>query len=335
VFIFSGHAFPGFWLKDSCFPEVANDDLSAINKRMAGGLSELTAYESTQLTDGKSSYSDAQRTAADKLSDGRGFVCYIDIARARKSGIMPLPIRYDDNGKYFVDRKQYDANVEEVKKLRVVSGELSARGLKDRLDKWRRDLLDITLRNPLIKYKLNKVGIPLLTADIEAVEDAFAEGKQQQIMPSPKELGVQITDITKPESDEKLIAILKSDLEKGVLRSALKEDELIKRLTALYRAEQTALEETGANMLYLALGFLKWFEKDKPNVERFSPVLLLPMEMTRKSAGTGYHIKLLADEYQINLSLLEMLRVNFKIDASGLTEVPEGGTGVDVRQALT
>ncbi|MCL2061841.1 MAG: DUF3320 domain-containing protein [Firmicutes bacterium] len=341
IFIFNGHAFPGFWLKETTFPEVINDDLSAVNKRMAGGLSELAALESTLLTDNKSAYVDAVKNARERLHTGKGFVCYIDVSRARKSGILPLPIRYEEDGKYFVDRKMYEALQQEVKDLRVRDGNLESTGLKDRLEKWQRDLLDITLRNPLINYRINRAGVPMLNFDVEAVEKAFAEGKSLQIAPTPKELGRQITDITNlsVENDPQLTNILKNDLASGSLRSALKEEDLVKRLTTLFRQDREAMEESGANLMYLALGFLKWREADKPNVDRFAPILLLPMEITRRSANSGYQITLREDEYQPNLSLIEMLRVNYKIDASGLKDLqkdlPESETGVDVRQAFT
>ena len=37
------------------------------------------------------------------------------------------------------------------------------------------------------------------------------------------------------------------------------------------------LEENGANTLYLALGFLKWFETQESELARYAPILLLSL----------------------------------------------------------
>ncbi len=38
------------------------------------------------------------------------------------------------------------------------------------------------------------------------------------------------------------------------------EDSLARRCQRLAQESRTAIEETGSNLLYLAMGFLKWYE---------------------------------------------------------------------------
>ncbi|MDR0426482.1 MAG: DUF3320 domain-containing protein [Clostridiales bacterium] len=337
VFIYHGHAFAGFWLTDSTFPECINDDLSLVKKWMAGGMSRLTALETTCVTENTAGFLDAQNAAKERLDDGGGFLCYIDIARARKSGILPLPVRYEKDGRYFIDRALSEAAAEAVGELRVIDVDTKGQAPEDRFSKWKRDLLDITLKNPLVNYRINRAGVPLLNYDLEAVEDAFAEGASLGVGAHPNELTKPITDITGlcVENDPQLSAVLKGELAAERLRSSLREEDLTKRLTTLYRSARQSLEENGAGTLYLALGFLKWQERDKPTVNRYSPIILLPMEMVRRSARAGYVVRMTEDEHRINLSLIEMLRVNFKIDATALTNIPEGEKGIDVAKLLT
>jgi Protein of unknown function (DUF4011) len=47
------------------------------------------------------------------------------------------------------------------------------------------------------------------------------------------------------------------------LQTALTSDGLQNRLLALYRDARLIMEEQGVNILYLALGRLKWFEAEK------------------------------------------------------------------------
>src|SRR5690606_8709439 len=93
----------------------------------------------------------------------------------------------------------------------------------------------------------------------------------------------------------------------------------------------TALQEGGANTLYLAVGFLLW-KRDAKDEQRFrAPLILLPVTLERKSVRSG--IKMLAhdDEPRFNTTLLEMLRKDFLIDVRGLDgQLPADHSGVDV-----
>ena len=61
--------------------------------------------------------------------------------------------------------------------------------------------------------------------------------------------------------------------EKGVLISSLTEAALDKNIKTLYRGAKTSMEENGANTLFLACGFLKWFEKDRKE-PCYAPLIL-------------------------------------------------------------
>ena len=50
--------------------------------------------------------------------------------------------------------------------------------------------------------------------------------------------------------------------------------DLYKKLLKVAREAQTAEEEQGVNVLYLALGFLTWFEDNASSLPREAPLLL-------------------------------------------------------------
>jgi RecA/RadA recombinase len=54
----------------------------------------------------------------------------------------------------------------------------------------------------------------------------------------------------------------------------------------IFRHARTSLEESGANTLYLAIGFLKWFETPQSTKPRRAPLLLLPL-VDRTHLGAG------------------------------------------------
>ena len=133
-----------------------------------------------------------------------------------------------------------------------------------------------------------------------------------------------------PESDP-VVGFINSELSQKRLRFYLSENDLGKALTHLYRSSRTSIEENGANTLYLALGLLKWYETPSSERLRYAPILLMPVEIIRKSAAKGYVIRSREEETMMNITLLEMLRQNFGITVSGLDPLPTDESGVNVK----
>lgn len=96
------------------------------------------------------------------------------------------------------------------------------------------------------------------------------------------------------------------------LETRMGPDALQKRLLKIAREAQTAEEESGVNILYLALGFLTWFE-DKSTVAREAPLVLLPVELTRNLRTSTYDVRIRDDELVTNLPLQQRLKDDFGI----------------------
>jgi very-short-patch-repair endonuclease len=104
------------------------------------------------------------------------------------------------------------------------------------------------------------------------------------------------------------------------LQTRLAHDKLEKRLTKIYREERTLEEEQGISTLYLALGFLKWFDSDQSEEPSFAPLMLLPASLDRIQGRDGYALSGRDDDIVMNVSLREKLR-EFEIV---LPEIPVG-----------
>ena len=74
------------------------------------------------------------------------------------------------------------------------------------------------------------------------------------------------------------------------------------------------MEEQGVNILYIALGRLKWFEAEKADALRFAPLILVPVQLHRRSARERFTLTWREEEAQENLSLAEKLNAEFGID---------------------
>jgi hypothetical protein len=105
------------------------------------------------------------------------------------------------------------------------------------------------------------------------------------------------------------------------LQTRLAHTKLEKRLTKIYRDERTLEEEQGISTLYLALGFLKWFDSDQSEEPSFAPLILVPVSLDRAQGRDGYVLSGRDDDIVVNVSLREKLRSDFQI---ALPEIPEG-----------
>lgn len=88
---------------------------------------------------------------------------------------------------------------------------------------------------------------------------------------------------------------------------------LQKRLLDLYIDARTLQEEQGVNILFLAIGYLKWRQASTPQVDRWAPLILVPVVLERSNAGEKFHLRWSGDEIQANLSLQLFLHREFEL----------------------
>ncbi|WP_407362410.1 DUF4011 domain-containing protein [Pseudomonas luteola] len=102
--------------------------------------------------------------------------------------------------------------------------------------------------------------------------------------------------------------------------------ELEARLQILHAQSRVALEESGANILYLAIGFLEWDESVAgSNSTRLAPLMLVPVQLEKgrlnaETATFEYRIQYTGEDILTNLSLREKLQLDFGIALPSITE---------------
>src|SRR5690606_37922334 len=90
--VIDGHAFTGVWLIEDTFPIPATDDGLRLRKRVE--LKEILLFDPTHATNKPSTdFARAAATGRRWLDEIDQFRCVIDVHRARKGGIRPLPER--------------------------------------------------------------------------------------------------------------------------------------------------------------------------------------------------------------------------------------------------
>lgn len=336
-----GHIFAGVWLEELTFPEAIQDDVSLLTKRLADGINEMSVVECTAFVSGKNmSFDDARRAAGQKLIGIEPIQCIIDVVRTRLSGISPLPIRIKSEAGWQIQREKVDedkltaAPQEMGERVVVIEGEGGTPATKKQI--WERKLLDLGLRNTLINMRFSRM-LPLWTASLDDVEDSLASGSDFAILPRPVDWHIAKESIGFEMMHElgDMQKLVQTEFQNKRLRSVLTEGELARKVKDLYRSSRVALEENGANALYLALGLLRWYETERSTKPRYAPLILLPVELVRKGANRGYVIRLRDDDPQMNITLLEKLSQDFGIGISGLDPLPQDEYGVNVRQVFS
>lgn len=336
VVITKGHAFCGAWLIDETFADAVNDDPSLISKRTADGISEIVIVETTCMNVGSQvPFDQAVLLAGQKLL-ADDFILFVDVKRSRFAGIRPLPLRIaTPTGWEIIEEVQPERRYTSPEAIYVgekLSYTETINVSKQQL--WERKLLDLTLRNSLLNLRITKGVIQFLTLNAGKLEDALANGDEFQVLAKPTDWDNPLRDAliykginaTDPMAD-----LVRHELSKKRIRSYLSETELELSLKHIFRSSRVAMEENGANTLYVGLGLLKWYETDNSEKPRYAPILLQPVEIIRKSAQKGYIIRSREEDTIMNITLLEMIRQDFGISIGGLEILPKEETGVDVK----
>jgi len=101
--------------------------------------------------------------------------------------------------------------------------------------------------------------------------------------------------------------------------------ELEAVLRSIHGKAQVAIEETGAGILYLSLGFLEWYESEDSDKARLAPLFTIPVTLEKgkldPQAGLyRYHLRYTGEDIIPNLSLHEKLQCDFGIALPSLDD---------------
>ena len=196
---------------------------------------------------------------------------------------------------------------------------------------WERKLLDFSLRNNLLNTRLGKRAVQFISFEVNKMEDLLQTGDNYTLLPWPEErklLNSEDGIFHSATQAAPLQQQFEADIKGHKLSTFLSATELKPVLTNLYRGARTALEENGANSLFIAIGMLKWFVTEKSDQPRFAPIILLPVNIIRN--GGGYIVRLRDEETILNVTLIEFLRQQFKLLVPTFDPLPKDESGVDV-----
>ncbi len=336
LLLVDGHAFVGVWLKPTELPFPATDDALPIRKRV--DASEIAVFDSSAALIA-APFERLEAVGRAYLQDVDQFRLAIDVRAARTHSILPLPLRLVDGR--VVTSTDEDATAaptfvppEELPTPSSSQLPVATRRSLERVDKWKAKLLDLSLRNRLLNFRPTKQTLGLLSPDLAAFEDMLADGMSFGLHARPEAFGPHDPRdpalLAQRAGDDPVITLLRNHQAKGGIHTTVGDAELNRRLKNIYRSARLSIEEKGANTLYVALGFLRWFDKPRSQEPRMAPLLLLPAQLHRDSARSPYQLRLADDDPRINNTLLQKLARDYGIDVLGLDELPQDDHGLNV-----
>jgi len=299
VLLLSRHSLQvGCWLVERCFAEPVQDDPVLIRQLAGDDAEGLIILNAAALAAGRTQ-SFARGVPADIQAED--LIGLVDVRRCRLQGI----------------HSPGSVSTAAEPPIQALS----------RQKQWERKLLDLSLRNPLLNFRPGRRTINLQAPNLARFADLLADGEEFQILPSPDQL-LGMPDKTR-QAD-----LLAFAFGQKQIYTDLSPNNLGPAMTQLFRSARSSLEENGANTLYLALGFLQWYETDQSQQPRMAPLILLPAEIVRPSARKSFVVRGRDEEAQVNTTLLEMLKQDFDIQIKGLDSLPETENGLDLNAIL-
>ena len=333
-----GHAFAGVFLEDSNFSSTVYTDAPHTLEMNSQEENEILFVECTAYTaDSPSSFEEAcekgRMNVAVSIDDP--FFKIVDIKRARVSGFLPLPIGYND-----VERAVVDYNIVEQNKVRLARKNYSYKGDKielseaeiNKFDVWEKKLLDLSRRNQLINYKPSGKGLQLYFYDLNVLYKKF-ESDNGTYHVSP----VKITEhfvFELPTATEEQYNQINDDFGNRNIGLVLRDQSQATSLRFFEKERRKSFEETGSNILYLALGFIQYFENEKSINPCYAPIILVPIDLIKHSKD-NYSIKGREEPPFLNISIFEFFHQEFGLNCDDLlTQIDFESDEIDVDVVL-
>ena len=336
-----GHCFAGVWVVEKTLKRLVEPDCSEVRK--AVDARELIVFESTLVMHRPAGrFDDARNVAKAAISVEREykFVAAIDVARARMSEIRPLASHSARNESAIGEELEPPPlpAAPGFDNLPAAEAEERPSTPAGRIERWQRKLLDLSLRNRLLNFRPSKQTVPVLCPNVSRMEDRLSQGARMRLISlvEGNPLGQRDAELHHRRTQKDLdLEFARRALDQDEIACPLERRELDARLTALYRKVRSDLAEGGSNTLYLAVGFLRWKQTPTDEKSYRAPLLLVPVQLTRRSASSPFYLTSHEDDVRFNATLLQLLKKDFDCDLTGFeSKLPMDDSGVNVPQVL-
>lgn len=197
--------------------------------------------------------------------------------------------------------------------------------LSERIENWKKSLLDMTKRNRLLYYKPFRVG------SVQVTDELFDETiMASKAMRNLLNGGTWTFELECAELDEL------EDVEGQNELSGLGREDFVRKRTKslanIMKKDKLENDEKGLSIGYLAIGFLKWYEREDAEDEIRTPLVMVPIKITQDNRKAPFVVALNPDEeIALNPVILKKLHddFGFEIDSSKASVEENQGKSVD------
>ena len=197
------------------------------------------------------------------------------------------------------------------------------KNIDKRIYKWKEKLIDLSKRNRLLNFKTTKNAViqiideqppeiyRKLVQNIESME--FLPIKADKDNKPSAELNTGV-EFKVQEFKEYEIKNLEKKHSDKYLQTKLSADDLNKTLRKISSTAKSTNDDLGYNVLFMSLGSIIWYEKDNIEEKNEAPLILVPVEIKRKSISQPYIIKYTEEPVILNPALTLKFKRDFGIN---------------------
>lgn len=199
--------------------------------------------------------------------------------------------------------------------------------LDEKITTWKNKLIDLSRRNRLLNFRSTKA------TTIKIVDEIPSEVFKSLVINSdsfhflPKEEKGLFNQSESESTEEPKVDSYPHDLQRledqhtdDNLQTNLTEQRLQKNLKRIHFRANQLMEEQGYNILYLTLAMLQWHEADHSDLINKSPLIMVPVELHRKSIKSKYKLYRTEEDPFINPALQHKLSYEFDLNLPDLEE---------------
>ncbi|MGS2616100.1 DUF4011 domain-containing protein [Micromonospora sp. LZ34] len=348
IFITEGHAFGGFLLEEERLGSAAVTETNLLISMVDSG--RAVPVELTRLGPGAQTATFTQAVQAGLghfRGQGQRLQGVVDVHLAHRSGIRPLP----STDELATTAPAEDATAAAGASIDLPDGVAAAKlrqladegdeappqsdGSPPRVQQWKKSLLDLSLRNPLLNLPKRGRGLDLHVpaGALPLLDDLIHDGKQVQIIPQDEISHVHELAGTRRAQDldaDMLTRELRTDRR---VYGAVTEVRYKTAMRSLQREARTMEQETGSNYLYLTIGTL--VHAKSTGGEANAPLFLLPVRIEGGTGRRPYAIVIDGAEVATpNHCLVEWLRVKHGVRIPELERPVLDEHGIDIAKTL-
>ncbi|MEJ5253140.1 MAG: DUF3320 domain-containing protein [Chthonomonadetes bacterium] len=165
-----------------------------------------------------------------------------------------------------------------------------------RYENARKSLVDLSLRNRFLNYRINnKRGLRFVSPSAREIYNTLVI-QHAKVSLAPE-----------PGDGEEALEVEHRDDRSHVVYVSERKETIDEKILELWRESRSIQDERGLNLLFVAIGFLKWYEADSTEKALYAPLILVPV-LIERAKDRKFYLMYEDTEVVTNLSLGEKMK---------------------------